>query len=72
MTPDKQLHLLLGAVLAFVGAVVVDEQSGFLFSVTLSGAKEVHDLLGYGTPDPLDFIAGAVGAWFGAKLGGLF
>lgn len=55
---DKAGHALVGAGIATVGT----PEQGFWLSVGVSGAKELWDSTGRGTPEWADFGAGVGGA----------
>lgn len=61
MQQDKRNHMALGFFLSFLGVFCTPLVAlGFLFGV----AKEVRDLMGYGTPEWLDLWA----TWLGSLI----
>lgn len=71
--PDKQLHFGVTAVGSAACAVAKRRQDACMWlGVGVAAAKEVYDAQHRDkhTPSIRDFIAGAAGAYLGAKLGG--
>ena len=63
MPLDKQAHLASGAAIA--ASVTLYSGSPLLaviLCILAAAGKEIHDSLGYGTPDKWDFVATAAGS----------
>ena len=63
---DKALHFIAGLVIAIVLGFVFNPLVGFLLAVSAGAAKELWDMMGYGTPELTDFVATAAGGALGA------
>lgn len=67
---DKILHFIAGIVIAGVGTLFLGAYIGFAAAVMAGAAKEIIDLMGYGTPEISDFVHTLAGAMLGT-FGGL-
>lgn len=65
---DKILHILAGAVIAFVFGVWISPTTGLAAGIVAGAGKEIVDKLGLGTPDYLDFFMTVVGSLIAAII----
>jgi hypothetical protein len=63
---DKALHALGGVILFAAGHYIFGWQAGLGLAIAIGAAKEIYDKVsGKGTPDPMDFVATALGGLLG-------
>jgi zinc transporter ZupT len=54
---DKQLHFIVGAILAIIGILFGGVWAGLALVVTIAAMKEIRDFItGKGTPEFMDFM----------------
>jgi len=65
---DKQLHFIAGLAIALVAGSLVAPLAGLIAAVIVGAAKEIRDMMGYGTPEWLDFLYTVAGGLLGYSL----
>ena len=68
MPLDKQAHFWAGLAICLAVSLFVSPAIGLLVSALAGLVKELIDKLGFGTPDPMDFVATYLGGLVGLLL----
>jgi len=65
---DKQLHFIAGLAIALVAGSIVTPLAGLIVATAIGAAKEIRDMMGYGTPETKDFLYTVAGGLLGYSL----
>lgn len=68
ITQDKVAHFYAGLAICLAVSLFVSPIIGFGVAILAGVAKEIVDKMGFGTADPWDFVATAVGGLLGFVL----